>query len=92
MSVDYSQHMANVRRARMGPKNPAFQDISMGVTRSVIPQVWVSPAMRRRLEIAVAQRSEHHPKYGMADYVREAVRLLLEQDLGPETPATPERT
>jgi hypothetical protein len=89
MSVDYSQHMANVRRARMGPKNPAFQDVASGVTRSVIPQVWVSPTMRRRLEIAVAQRAEGYPKYGMADYVREAVRLLLDHDLGPETPAKP---
>lgn len=78
------------KKRRPGIQRPAFQDKRNGVEKSVLPQVWVKPWLRERLEIAVGKRAEAEGErpFSMAEYIREAVREKMDRDLGPE-PASP---
>ena len=62
-----------------------FEHKASGVKATVLPQVWVKPYMRERLEVAVQdQREKKGSWYSMAEYIREALREKMDRHLGPE--------
>lgn len=78
------------KQKRRGPRRPLFQDVANGVTRTILPQVWIQPWLRARLEVAVEQKQAElgdAVRYSLGAYIREAVREQLKRDLGPEDDA-----
>ena len=69
------------KKRKGGIRRPVFQDKANGVIRVVLPQVWVEPWRRARLEVATERMA-----CSMAEFIREAVSEKMDRVLGPLKP------